>query len=592
MPVSITSKRTQEPWHSAHVTRRQPPKPAPDPDNVIALARYRERLARGRGSRRADALFASPDPASAIRALPGDEFFYVIHELGFPEALDVLVHGTAEQVQTVLDFSIWERDRVDLEKSDDWLLALVEAPPAALGQWATGIDVELLALLLRQRARIYDLSLEEAPEEPEGELWLSPDRLFAIELGGGPDRTRVTQRLLDNLYRYSPGLMRRLLVGVRSESDAELEEAAFRWRSGRMADLGFVDFHEALAVYQEIDPASVRASEAPLPSPRPRGEPAEDAFLRLPAVVTERLAGKTAFARAVAGLRNREEIADLHFALVALANRVLSADRVPPGDDEAVRAVLERMSATLDLAIEFLARGNVEREVAAVRGVPLVTLHRLGVSLTGKLRRLALALVRKNPFAALRPAIDIFELEDREVLSALASLRPRFPRALETPPAPGERPFATLADLATATRAVERAAAALELIAGLGIRPAQLSPEALAAMAAGTGPTPVAIDTAAIDTGSLARTVLVARLLGDPNAPLAALSFEAVSDFKRRFNSGAQLSENDELFVKSVLGDAAGGAALEGARGEVAARWIASLCPLGAVLGANRPTAP
>jgi hypothetical protein len=111
-------------------------------------------------------------------------------------------------------------------------------------------------------------------------------------------------------------------------------------------------------------------------------------------------------------------------------------------------------------------------------------------------------------------------------------------------------------------------------------------------MAAGTGPTPVAIDTAAIDTGSLARTVLVARLLGDPNAPLAALSFEAVSDFKRRFNSGAQLSENDELFVKSVLGDAAGGAALEGARGEVAARWIASLCPLGAVLGANRPTAP
>ena len=103
---------------------------------------------------------------AAIRALPPDEFYYVIHELGFPEAMEVLVHGTAEQVQTVLDFSIWDRDRVALDKSDDWLAALVEAPPETLGKWAQGIDVELLALLLRKRARIYDLSLEEAPDKP------------------------------------------------------------------------------------------------------------------------------------------------------------------------------------------------------------------------------------------------------------------------------------------------------------------------------------------------------------------------------------------------------------------------------------------
>ena len=584
------------PWHSARVTGRKPPLRTDSKDNVVALDRYRERLVHGQRSRRADALFASSDPASAIRALPGDEFFYVIHELGFPEAMDVLVHGTAEQVQTVLDFSLWERDRVDLQKSDEWLAALVEAPPATLGQWAAGIDVELLALLLRQRARIYDLSIDEPPEEPEpqGVLWSSPDRLFAIELGGGPDRARVTQRLLDNLYRYSPAMMRRLLVGVRSESDAELEEAALRWRSGRMADLGFADFYEALAVYQELEPASVRASDAPLPSPRPRGEPSDDAFLRLPAVVAERLGGKTPFARAVVGLQDREEIADLHFALVALANRALAADRVTPGDDEAVRAVLERMSATLDLAIEFLARGRAEREVAAVRGVPLVTLHRLGVSLTGKLRRLAWALLRQNPFAALRPAIDIFELGDREVLATLARLRPLFPRALESPPAPGERPFATLADLATATRAVERAAAALELVAGLGIRPAQLSPESLAAMAkaASSGPEAVSIDPGAIDTGSLARTVLVARLLGKRGMSLAALSREAVDDFKRRFNSGAQLSEYTTLRARAILNDASQGLPLEGARGDVAARWLASLCPLGPILGADRPTAP
>ncbi len=570
------------------------PKQPPPPDNVIALSRYRERLVRGQRSRRADALFASSDPVSAIRALPPDEFFYVIHELGFPEAMEVLVHGTAEQVQAVLDFSIWERDRVALEKSDDWLAALVEAPPEALGPWAQGIDVELLALLIRQRATVHDLSLEEEPEEPQGVLWNTPDRLFAIELGGDPDQVRVTQHLLDSLYRYSPNMMRRLLVGVRAESDTELEETAFRWRSGRMADLGFADFQEALAVYQELDPVSVRVGKEPAPSPRPRGEPADAAFLRLPVVMTERLSGKTPFARAVAGLQDREELADLHFALVALANRTLSADRVTPGDDEAVRSVLERVSATLDLAVEFLARGHGQREIAAVRGVPLQTLHRLGVSLTGKLRRLAVALVRKNPFAPLRPTIDIFEAEDAEVLASLSRLRPLFPRLLEDPPAPGERPFATLADLAAATHAVERAAAALDLITGLGVRPAQLSPESLAAMAqaASHAGAAVAIDPAAIDTGTLARTVLVARLLGDPTVPLAALAPEAISKFKHLFNSGIQLSESAWVQAMSVIRESLGGAPPEGPHREVALRWIASLHPLGSILGTDRPATP
>jgi hypothetical protein len=583
----FTRGEVRRPWHSGAVTAPRKPKKSRTKDNVIALSRYRNQLAAGQRSRRADALFASSDPEAAIRALPPDEFFYVIHELGFPEAMEVLVHGTAEQVQTVLDFSVWERDRVAMDKADDWLAALVETPPETLGQWAQGIDVELLALLVRQRARIYDLSLEEEPDEPEGALWNTPDRLFALDILGEPDQVRVTQRLVDSLYRYSPVMMRRLLVGVRAENDAELEETAYRWRSGRMADLGFVDFHEALAVYQEIDPASVSIDAGPAPSLRPRGEPADEVHLRLPVVMAERLAGKTPFARAVAGLRSQEETADLHFALVALCNRALSADRVTPGEDEAIRTVLERVSSTLDLGIEFLARGDAERELAAVRAVPVLTLHRLGVSLAGKLRRLALDLVRKNLFAVLRPAIDIFEGEDAEILASLSRARPLFPRVLDNPPAAGERPFSTLADLATATAAVERAAAAVELLTGLGVHPSHLSPECLEAMAstASREGSKVTIDPTAVDTGSLARTVLVARLLGDPPLPLSALPAEAIRKFKQIFNSGPQLPERTAVQALFTICESIKVQTLEGARREVALRWIASLCPLGPVLG-------
>jgi hypothetical protein len=574
------------PWHSVPVTESTKPE---SKDNVVALSRYRARLARGQRARRAEELFNAPDPQAAIRALPPDEFYYVIHELGFPEAMEVLVHGTAEQVQTVLDFSVWDRDRVAMEKSDEWLAALAEAPPETLGKWAQGIDVELLALLLRKRARIYDVSLEEAPDNPEGVLWDSPDRLFTLEFIGEPEQVRVTQHLVDSLYRYSPVMMRRLLVGMRADDDAELEETAYRWRSGRMADLGFVDFYEALVAYQELDPTSVHIEASAAPSLRPRGEPIDDVHLRLPLVVTERLSGKTPFARAVGGLQTREETADLHFALVALCNRVLAADRVAPSDEDGIQSALERLSATLDIAVEFLARGDGDRETAAVRTVPLLKLHRLGVSLIGKLRRLATALVNKNPFATLRPAVDIFEPEDGEILASLTRPRPAFPRALDTPPAPGERPFASLADIASATLAVGRAAAVIEMVAGLGIRPQQLVPEALESMAKAAGDGVATVDPAGIDAGVLARTVLVARLLSGQLAPLEVLPKVALEKFKQNFNSGTQLTADAAIQAGAILRQSILSSTLDGPGRQVATRWIGSLCPLAPVLGHPKP---
>ena len=567
-------------FHSALVSETR--KPASNPEGrVVALPRYRTQLERGRRSRRADALLAGADPVSAIRALPPDEFFYVLHELGFPEALDIMVHGTAEQVQGALDLAIWDRDQISTERADEWLAAMAEVPYETVAAWARGLDVELLALLLRQRARIYDLSLEEPPDEPEGILFDTPDRLFTLELLGDEQTQRTTQHLIENLYRADQFMMRRLLVGMRSEIDVELEETALRWRSGRMADLGFVDFYQALEVYRELDPASVHLEPGPVASTRPPDESAADSHLRLPVVMADRLAGATPFARAVAGLTSAAEVADLHFALVALCNRVLSADRVSPGDDSTVAAVLARVAATLDLAVEFLSRGDDAAGVAAVQRVPLTRLFRLGISLVGRLHKLARSLVRDSPFAALRPTVELWEPEDADVIAALTKLRPLFPRLLDNPPTAGERPFASLRDLATATAAMERAGAALALVVGLGVRPEHISPDRLAVMGVA--------DPAVLNTGLLVRTVLVQHLLGRAPGPIEALPAEAISSFKDKFNHSPQQIEIMAQSAAAVLQSAAPGAHFTPATQAVATRWLHGLAPLGPVLVADSP---
>jgi hypothetical protein len=600
------------------------------PDNVIALSRYRAQLGRGKKLRRSEALMDSPNPEAAIRALPGDELYYVVHEAGPRDAMEILVHASASQLQTVTDFTIWERDEVAPARLAEWLEVLAEAPPEKIGEWIAGMDVELVGLILASSTTVYDLTEGEPPDEPQGTFYPTPDRMFVLDVRGlpvGPDEAaggdeadpedqdedsamresaRAIIQIIDNLYRADRNLARRLLVGVRGELPSGLQEMAYRWRSGRMADLGFADPWEALEVYRELDPASVRIGESTGVASRVRPlhpDVRNGDSLRAPLALVERLGNRSPFARAVAGLSVPEQVDELHFALVSLGNRVLSADRVTPGDDEGVAAVLGGMLSTLDIAIEFLAHGDDERATEAVRTVSVVRLFRLGVSLIGKVRRLARALKRRGPFAALGPGL--FEDTDAEVIAAVTQFRPAFPRILDEPPQGGERPFASMADVARATAAIKEAAAAQAMLFGLGVRAEHISADALTTTVDGAE----TADAAAIDAGLLARTALVARLLAsdsslkqDPSMPFRPLSTDEVRQFealtrvpgqdKDKDLSPMKLSEKLTRKVKAIL-DAAAPEALGEAARKVAERWVASLAPLEPVLvqkPANRPT--
>jgi len=506
----------------------------------------------------------------------------VLHEVGLAEGAPLLAEATPEQVQIVLDFALWERDRIGDGPLGEWLEALSVAPPERIGDWLAGLDSELVGLILRRGARIYDLSQEEPPEEPEGIAYPTPDRLFVLDVhagaqGGAPgeehDPAAALIRLVDSLYRADRTLARRMLVAARAELDSELEESAYRWRQARMSDLGFADYYEALEVYSELDPAGVSVEDGgagpEAPRPAPRGDVRDDA-LRVPTALAERLRDTAAspFARAAQKIGDARAVEELRAALVALTNRVLAADRVAPGDDVAVGATLERMAATLDLAIERLAAGDDERGAQALRSLPLVRVFRLGFSLTGRVRRLALALRAEGPFGP--RGFELAEPDDAAVLEAVTAARPMFPRILEDRPAAGERPFRTLADVARAAAAVERAAAAQALLRGLGVTPADLAPESELLHGAGA-------DHAALDLGVFARTALAARLLrpaithADRLSPLEAREVKELD--------APVLSEKLRQRAGAILADATP-AGLGPAAQAVIDRWIRSLAPL------------
>lgn len=593
------------------------PTPASETGNVVSLSRFRARHASDLRQRRVDALLDSPSPELAIRTLRGDELHDLLRAGDLREHLDLLAHARAEQMQVVFDLALWNGDRLSPQRLDEWMGLVAAMPSDTIGRWLAGLDIELVALLIRKGARVYDLEIEPPPDEPEGAFFPTPDGLFVLDVLGyraevandgygpppvaedpvdteQPQSVDALMQIIDRLYRSDLNLARRILVGVKAELDSELEETAYRWRQGRLQDLGFEDAVLAREIYRHIDPASVRIGELrPGTRARPVGAPdAEPSSNRMPPALAAELDVVSPFSRALARVTDGAELEELHVALRALANRFLAAERLDPVDDDQVATALERMRATLDLGVEYLARKNAgfdeDRAVDAVRTVALGRLFRVGVALVEKVRALGRALDRRGPFASVAGLHLVEEPEATvlECLNRIQPLLPVLPRILDDPPANGERPIGSLADLARLTAAIERAATAQAMLFGLGVRPEQLAPAAL-------GDAEPA-DRGAIDTGVLARTVLVTVLLSNPGAAptstttpvgLKPLTPALVGRFKKRYALSASLRERGRAILASLVPPR-----LARAGEDVAQRWLESLDPLEPVV--VRPARP
>jgi hypothetical protein len=574
------------------------------PSDVVSLSQFRARHAQDLRQRRLDALLDSASPELAIRSLRGDELYDLLRAGDLNEHAELLAHARAEQVQVVLDLALWEGDRLSPRRLEDWIYLVAAMPSDTVARWIAGLDIELVALMIRKGARVYDLEIEPPPDEPEGVAWPTPDGMFVLDVRGyrsqaaaqaagdepppesaaSPDHSAdALIQLMDRLYRADLTLARRILVGVKAELDSDLEEMAFRWRQGRLQDLGFEDPLAAREIFRELDPASVHIGEL-RPGTRVRATGATDGDALaggLPPALAAELDSASPFAQAFGRVTDAAERAELNAALAALANRYLAAERVDPADDAAVAAHLGRLRAALDLGVEYLARQggafDEDRAVDAVRTVAPGRLFRVGVSLTGKLRALARALLRRGPFATVAD-LSLTEEPEATVLASVNRFVPLYPRLLDDPPANGERPISSLADVARLTAAIERAAAAQAMLVGLGVRPRHLSPAALA----GAEPQ----DRTALDAGVLARTALVLLLLDEEERDASAreaafrpLTTAEVARFKKRYGLSDALAQRGKAILAALVP-----ARLERAGREVSERWMATLAPLEPVL--------
>ena len=497
------------------------PVPPRDEPPAGPLGRLRSQLAQPRGYRRIDALLSTEDAPAAIAALTPNEIFELVHEVGFEDAQPLLELATAEQYRGCFDLEAWSKDDIQVPALKPWIAAMIEVGFEKVGEVWAALDTEFRALVLQRQTVIWDVSLGEGPEEDNDEpIMTTPDRFFMLQLLGDDDSQRLVQHLVEDLYRADADLARHTIMAARSEPPAELEENSYRWRSGRLADLGYVDFYDALELFRPLSADQVAIGENTQDRTVVDDEPT-----RLPLVVAEEVIGRSFLARALGAIDDPHEAERIEGSVMVLVNKVLAAGRAKPGQTEVVQRGALYASATLSLGLETVARIEAARDRAtpgepgvlakatqALRTVALGRLFRVGYTVSHKLAKLATALAPRSLTAG---------SPTKELIAALCSPRPLFARAADDPPTPGLRPFEAQADLRRAG----------ELLTGLTIRIALVEGFGVDVVAMGLAPEPRP------ELDDHLRTAIARAAIGKPLSS-AALSQAELSELRGGFEDG------------------------------------------------------
>jgi hypothetical protein len=316
-----------------------------------------------------------PFPEHVIPEIPEAELCFTAKAIGLADASWLLEYTTPEQVVACIDLDGWsglEPDRVEINA---WIDALAETSSESFLRSVLALDAEIVVIYLRDR-----IIVEQMPDEKEG--WDPPENAQTIDgqfyyvARAEQDDVAAIGKLLRDLFTQDYWTYFRLMQGAIWELDSGNEEWALRWRTGRLQDLGFPPWDEAMSIYRHLDedewaaiPEGVRAlgiGEWHLPLWIPELPAARDSqhliFQTIP-------------------LLDDDERRSAFYAFVAIANKVAIADRMKLSDSEFTPRAIEKSATLISAGLEHVATAHGLASVETLRRVAMERLFRVGANL-------------------------------------------------------------------------------------------------------------------------------------------------------------------------------------------------------------------
>ena len=354
---------------------------------------------------RIEQLLTAPDSAALVQALSPVEYTVLLKAAPDMRAM-LLQLGHPEQIRTVLDLDCWHKDMLQSPRVLEWLEALQHSGEDICVQTLQALDSEMLSVVLHRHIRVNAALPSEEEEDPGPYDEVLSNELYRVTFidPDSPINERVAEflrvvRLTDLDMYYS------LMQGTMWAEESDLEEWAYRWRTGRLQDEGIPDYYEALEAYHVVD---VEPLDALPPVPlEPPGVPAsaEESGL-VPSYAWSLTPSGSLLAQALQGDFTPATLERLCWEMVSLCNKAVVLDQVDFADTTAVRASLECVHAYVNIGLEYLSNQVPRQLVPLLTERSLLSICQVGFSLSMRLRQRASHLqVHLNGAAGVRRAL-------------------------------------------------------------------------------------------------------------------------------------------------------------------------------------------
>ncbi len=374
---------------------------------------------------RMDQIISDPEAGKIIKTLDPQEIYWLIKEVGESDSLEVLKLCTPDQTVFSLDMECWKKDEFNIDKFLEWLGYLLECGESRIIELLPCLDMEFLTLCLTKTVTVGGGIGDFATREEIDLDWdHSFDNCYFISYRNA-DCAQLIGRLIDIIFRCNHPLYLGLMESLRHEIPGEIEELNYQLRSGRMGDLGFPAYEDAVSIYASLDPAAYTRSEAKKHKP---GSDKNTTGLPM------HIAGDSLLKRVFRKAESEGLIAEFNY----LINNAIVAEIADPSDTAVYPTIIERVHGYVNIALEFLS-GNAEDEACAILETePLRRLFQLGRGLILPLRKSAGMLLSDG---------NDFGYAANKALLGLKADHPKFYRGIDADMADGYREFRELDDV-------------------------------------------------------------------------------------------------------------------------------------------------
>ncbi|MEE2786202.1 MAG: DUF6178 family protein [Myxococcota bacterium] len=328
-----------------------------------------------------DRIISPSNSSELVKALPVDDLYAHIQKIGLDDSELILAMASGEQIRGLIDSDAWARDELQLQRLDPWLKTLMRGGPEVLGPRILDLDDSMITQVLRSSVDVIIVDDPDSFEAPDVEHVRTPDGQLCVCFPRSEARDLPVKIFLDWLMRTNPAYCINLLVFSTASLPSTLQEDAYRWRTARMADRGYVDYYDALSIYVPLPVDTPGLVERPPEHPEITG----GHWLSSSIEGHERL-------HAAFQMLSADDRSNFQARLALAANMALSADRVELWDETRFAETLHRVRACLVLGIDAIGgRSTASNDAKLLRTVETPALVRIGY---GRLVEAASALTK------------------------------------------------------------------------------------------------------------------------------------------------------------------------------------------------------